>query len=156
MRFSTSVTRAFVAATPLGVALLVTGTALLVGWDRGPRLLLPGFLVLVGGVAATHTLLAPHYGGLGLTAFLLTEISFFLIALLGVGFLSLAVASPLLAAALFRMRPQLRLSAAALLGVWPVAAIAAATTPLSFFESIATMFPLPYASLAIESLRLPK
>src|SRR5829696_8144345 len=126
MSFSTRATRVLAALTPLGVALAVAGTVLLVGWDRGVELLIPGFVLMAGGVAAAHTILGPRYGNAGFFGFAFTEVSFTLIA-----------------HALVKMTPPLRPSAAALVAVWPLAAFVAAATSLVFLESIATVFPLP-------------
>ena|SRR5829696_6165285 len=156
MSFSTRATRVLAALTPLGVALAVAGTVLLVGWDRGVELLIPGFVLMAGGVAAAHTILGPRYGNAGFFGFAFTEVSFILIALFGIGFITLALASPLLAYALVKMTPPLRPSAAALVAVWPLAAFVAAATSLVFLESIATVFPLPYALFALEALRVPR
>ena len=154
MRFSTRVTRALIAATPLGAALLSVGSALLVGWDQGKWLVVPGFLLLAGGVASVHTVLTRRYGGLGLLGFGLTESSFVLIALFGLGFVTLAVANPIYGYALWRMEPPFRVSAVALFAVWPIAAVVAAATSLEFIEALAVLFSLPYAPLAVETLRL--
>ena len=149
-----SAIRVLVAATPPAVALIVAGTVLLIRWDRGLWLLVVGFVLLAGGVAAVHTILSPRYGELGLVAFLLTEVSLVLIGLFGLGFVTLALANPLLAYALVLMKPPLRASAAALLAVWAVIVVVAALTPLVVVESMGTFFALPYAVLAVESLRL--
>lgn len=154
MRFSSRFTLLLAAAMPLGVAMLVAGTILLVGWDTGLALLVPGFLLLAGGVAAAHTILAPRYGELGLYGFVVTEVSFLLIALFGVGFVTLAIANPLLGYALWRMTPPLRISAVLLFAVWPAAVLVSALTPLVFVEAIGTLFAIPYATLAVEALRL--
>ena len=154
MPFSTRANRLLAGATPVAVGLLVAGTILLIATDAGGVLLVLGLFLLVGGVAAVHSILARRYGGLGFAAFVLTELSFLLIAVYGLGFVTLAAAGPLLALALVRMRPRLRLTAAALVAVWPLAVVVAAASPLVFVEAIGTLFAIPYAVLAVAALRL--
>jgi hypothetical protein len=156
MRFSDRAVAALTAATPLGVALIVAGTALLVWGDTGIALLVPGFLLLVGGVAGAHQRFKLVYGRLGTIAFVLTEVSFLLIAFLGLGFVTLALAGPLLAYALVQVEPPRRLTAAALVAVWPVVIVLTAATPLVFVEAMGLVFSVPYALFALEALRLPE
>jgi hypothetical protein len=156
MRFSARAVRLLTAATPLGVALVVAGTALLVWRETGLWLLIPGFLLLVGGVAGAHTSFKPLYGRLGTVGFVLTQLSFLLIAFLGLGFVTLAVASPVLAYALVQLEPPRRVVAGALVAVWPAVIVLTAATTLVFVEAMGLVFALPYALFAVEALRLPE
>jgi hypothetical protein len=155
MRFSDRAVAALTAATPLGVALVVAGTALLVWRETGIWLLVPGFLLLIGGVAGAHQRFKPLYGRLGTVAFVLTQLSFLLIAFLGLGFVTLAAAGPLLAYALWQLHPPRKLTAGALVGVWPAVILLTAATTLVFVEAMGLVFSIPYALFAVDALRLP-
>ena len=148
--------RALAAVTPVGAALVAAGTLAVLAADVGAWVVVPGVVVLTAGLAGTHGVLAGRIGDLAFLGLVFTYISFLLLFALGLGYASLLVATPLLVVGLLRMRPQLRASAVALVAIWPVAAAAAALTPLGFVEAFAPLFPLPYAVLALEALRLPQ
>ena len=158
MHSSTRTNRFLAAATPVGVALVTLGTAVLVaGADKAIAAILAGILIVVVGMAGVHGLIADRYGGIGYAGFLVTQVALvsIFLPLSGLGFLVLIPAGALLSWALVRMDPPLRGPALAVIAVWPAAALLDALTPLEFAEALALVFVLPYAWLALAARSLP-
>jgi hypothetical protein len=158
MHSSARTNRLLAAATPLGAALVSTGTAVLVtGADAAIPAVLLGILIVVVGLAGVHGLIADRYGGIGYAGFLVTQVALvsIFLPLSGLGFLVLIPAGALLSWALVRMDPPLRGPALAVIAVWPVGVLLDALTPLDFAEALAVVFALPYAWLALAARSLP-
>lgn len=150
--------RRLAAATPVGVALVSIGTAVLVaGTDAAIPAILLGILIVVVGLAGVHGLIADRYGGVGYAGFLVTQVALvaLFLPLFGLGFLVLIPAGALLSWALMRMEPPLRGPALAVIAVWPAGVLLDAIAPIEFAEALAIVFALPYAWLALAARSLP-